>query len=87
MSYALNSLYKGMPKHRQSRCSSGPLNEHRSLLLLAIGRIKDGVQPGLHIVVLGQVLRKVRIVGPSVPAFSGKRIENLFCLHPVSFHS
>ncbi len=43
MSYALNSLYKGMPKHRQSRCSSGPLNEHRSLLLLAIGRIKDGV--------------------------------------------
>ena len=64
MSYALNSLYKGMPKHRQSRCSSGPLNEHRSLLLLAIGRIKDGVQPGLHIEVLGQVLRKVRIVGP-----------------------
>ena len=42
MSYALNSLYKGMPKHRQSRCSSGPLNEHRSLLFLAIGRIKDG---------------------------------------------
>ena len=69
MSYALNSLYKGMPKHRQSRCSSGPLNEHRSLFLLAIGRIKDGVQPGLHIEVLGQVLRKVRIVGPVCARF------------------
>ena len=69
MSYALNSLYKGMPKHRQSRCCSGPLNEHRSLLLLAIGRIKDGVQPGLHIEVLGLVLRKVRIVGPVCARF------------------
>ena len=60
MSYALNSLYKGMPKHRRSRCSSGPLNEHRSLLLRVgyFDGLKMGSSEGFIIKGFGQVCGK-----------------------------
>ena len=79
---------KGMPKHWRSRYSPSPLYEQRCFRTFDYFKgLKLEFTPGFIWKSSVKFFGWYRLLTSSEPDFSGKRIENLFCFHPVSCHS